>query len=202
MIKVLLLLACSTLANNTFSQTDIKDSLFRQIAKDICKEINDKDSALSRSTSIDIDLGLIMMPAFARYSEQLKTLIPGFEMNDALKLETLSAAVGEKLAFGCPAFLKLIAGNKNMVSDAVSNSEQKTMKGKLVKIIPGDFTAIQILSEGVVQKLWWMQYFDGSTSLLYGNLADKELTISYIEQQVFSVAEKGYISIKVLTKIE
>lgn len=202
MIKVFALLAAVIISIKTFSQTDMKDSVLRQIAKDICKEITVKDSALSRSANIDMDLGLIMMPAFTRYNNQLKTLIPGFEMNDALKLETLSAAVGEKLAFECPVFLKLIAANKNMVTDVVNNSEQKTIKGKLVKIIPGDFTAIQVLSGGVVEKLWWIQYFDGSTTLLYGDLVDKEITVSYIEQQVFSAAERGYISIKVITKIE
>jgi hypothetical protein len=123
-------------------------------------------------------------------------------MNDALKLETLSASVGEKLAFECPLFLKLIAGNKNMVSDVVNHSEQKKMKGTLVKIIPGDFTAIQVLSGGVVEKLWWIQYFDGSATLLHGNLVDKEITVSYIEQQVFSAAERSYSNIKIITKIE
>ena len=184
----------------SFAQPYLKDSVFLLIAKDICAQIIANESTLVKSPNVEVELGLLMLPIYSSYGERLKKVIPGFEMAESDQLEILGEVIGEKLTFSCPAFLKLITNNRTLLQVALDQPQETLIKGTLVKIVKGDFTCIHIRTpQGKVEKLWWMQYFEGANALMDGtNLLNKYLVISYSEHEVYNAAQKDYVKIKVI----
>ncbi len=201
--KILLFLFLC-LAQVAVAQTSPKDSVFALMAKDICTQIIANESALSKSSNVEMELGLLMLPVYSDYSEQLKKVVPGFDMLDTKKQESLGESIGEKLAFTCPAFLKLITNNRTLMNAALNKPEEQLVKGSLIKIVTGEFTSIHIrTAQGKIEKLWWMEYFDGANLLMEGtNLLNKFVVIAYSEHEVYNAVQKEYVKIKVIKGIE
>ena len=94
----------------------------------------------------------------------------------------------------------MITNNRTLLQVALDQPQETLIKGTLVKIVKGDFTCIHIRTpQGKVEKLWWMQYFEGANALMDGtNLLNKYLVISYSEHEVYNAAQKDYVKIKVI----
>ncbi len=204
MKRLFLLLPLVFTCQLLFCQVAPKDSIYQLMAKEVCKQIIANDSILAKSASLDVELGLLMLPIYADFSESLQKLIPGFEISDSKQMEALGEAVGEKLAFTCPAFLKLITTNRALLNAALDKPEETLIKGTLIKIVTGDFTSLHIrTAQGKIEKLWWMQYFDGANLLMEGSqLLNKYLVLSYSEHEVYNAAQKEYVKIKVIKGIQ
>jgi hypothetical protein len=80
-----------------------------------------------------------------------------------------------------------------------------SISGKLVKVVSGDFTHLQIEDlKGKVERVWWLEYFDGSNKLMtdpQGQL-NKLIKVNYVEREMFNSTLKDYVKIKVITGIE
>jgi hypothetical protein len=56
-------------------------------------------------------------------------------------------------------------------------------------------------AKGRTEKLWWLEYFEGADGLVSKALLSKNVTVRYIEKEVYSAALKDYIIIKVIIGI-
>jgi hypothetical protein len=198
MKKIFFLFCVVVSCPQVFSQTSSKDSVTRLIAADICKEITANESTLKLSDNWQMDLGLLMMPVYSKYSDALEKAVPGFTM-DGPGIETLSKEIGMLLGVNCPSFLKLISSNKAKLHDLTRDEKvEKSLKGVLLKIETGDFTSMHIrMPNGKIEKVWWMEYFAGANLLLEKGRLNKEIVILYKEQDIYNAGLEEYVKAKV-----
>ena len=182
-----------------------KDSLMKIMAKETCTEISKKDLAGKSMDELEMELGLAMLPVVAKYQEELKTIF-GFDMEDPKSMEGMGREVGMQLAKDCPAFLKMFMSNPEAMKEITGKDKNvpavSIINGTLLKVVNGDFTYIQVKDgSGKIEKLWWMEYFEGSNKLI--NELDKQLNkpvrVSYIEKEIYNSTLKDYMKLKIIT---
>ena len=180
-----------------------KDSVYKLMAIEVCDELKAQEASLKSSTDLQTELGLLMLPIFSRHEADLKKVIDGFELDDMKHVNETSQGIGQKLAFICPSFLKLIAGDKDLMKAASNKPEENFFTGTLTKILSENFTCLLMKdSKGKVEKFWWMQYFEGANALTSRDLLNKTITVSYTEQEVYNAVLKEYVNIKVITGLK
>ena len=185
-----------------------KDSLMKIMAKETCTEISKKDLAGKSMDELEMELGLAMLPVVAKYQEELKTIF-GFDMEDPKSMEGMGREVGMQLAKDCPAFLKMFMSNPEAMKEITGKDKNvpavSIINGTLLKVVNGDFTYIQVKDgSGKIEKLWWMEYFEGSNKLI--NELDKQLNkpvrVSYIEKEIYNSTLKDYMKLKIITGMD
>jgi len=196
------IIALVFLATTAFAHAQTKDAVFTSMAAELCKEIKDKQVELKASDNIQMEVGMLMMPVFLKYEDQIKKAMPDFDMTKEDQLETLGIEVGKKL-ITCPEFLKLVSSRKDFLDDEKTATTTYSVQGTLQSVTPGEFTAINVkTTSGKVEKIWWMEFFDGAGNVSNGSLTNKAVTVSYVEREVYNATLKDYIKVKVVTGIK
>jgi len=208
MKKYLLCISMACFSSAVVFAQASKDSLLKLIVKETCTDISGKDFSGKSMEEIEMELGLAMMPIMVKYQEELQTAY-GTGIEDQAGMEKMGMEVGLQLAKDCPAFLKMFAGNPAVIKDRAGKNnaavELKTVNGTLLKIVHGDFTYIQVKdASGKIEKLWWMEYFEGSGRLITnaGDMLNKEVKVKYSEKEIYNATLKEYIKIKVIAGLE
>lgn len=205
MKKYLVFAVCFLLISVAAHAQMSKDSLMKIMAKETCAEISKKDLAGKSMDELEMELGLAMLPVVAKYQEELKTIF-GFDMEDPKSMEGMGREVGMQLAKDCPAFLKMFMSNPEAMKEITGKDKNvpavSIINGTLLKVVNGDFTYIQVKDgSGKIEKLWWMEYFEGSNKLI--NELDKQLNkpvrVSYIEKEIYNSTLKDYMKLKIIT---
>lgn len=206
-MKKIFVLAAVTFFTLAASAQLSKDSLFKIIAKETCEEIAKKDLSGKNMDELQMELGLAMMPTILKYTEQLKSF--GFDLEDQQSMMEMGKEVGMKLATDCPSFLKVFANNPGVLKEALAKDEPvsktSTLSGTLIKIVPGDISYIQVRdASGKLQKIWWMEYFQGSDKLMNesAKYLNKTVKLGYTEKEIYNATLKDYVKVKVLTSFE
>ncbi|MGB5006880.1 MAG: hypothetical protein WBO39_08050 [Ferruginibacter sp.] len=207
MKKNLTLFLCSLLFSTGILAQVSKDSLLKVIVKETCTDITGKDFSGKSMEEIEMELGLAMMPIMVKYQEELQTAF-GTGIEDQAGMEKMGMEVGLQLAKDCPAFLKMFAGNPAVIKERAGKNaaaELKTVNGKLLAIVHGDFSYLQVKdAAGKIEKLWWMEYFEGSGRLITnaGEMLNKDVKVKYSEKEIYNATLKEYIKIKVIAGLE
>ena len=200
-ISCICLLFLSSLASAQVS----KDSLLKMMSKETCDEIAKKDISNKSMEELELELGLAMMPVIIKYEKELKSVY-NMDFEDEKSMENIGREVGMKLAKDCPVFLKMFMSNPQAMKESMGK-ESKTLfiSGTLVKIIPGDISHIQVKdASGKIEKLWWMEYFEGSNKLVNEsqNHLNKAIKVSYVEKEIYNSTLKDYVKMKIITAVE
>lgn len=190
-----------------------KDSLLKLMAKETCEEIGKRDLTNKTMEELQEELGLAMVPMIIKYQDQLKTI--GFYLEDQDGMRNMGKEVGMQLAKDCPEFLKIFVNNPGVLKEVIDEKEmngkgkkellQSNISGTLVKILPGDISHIQVKDEsGKVQKIWWMEYFEGSNILISepAKFLNKSVKVGYVEKEIYNSTLKDYVKMKIITYIE
>lgn len=207
MKKYFALFLCSILYSTGISAQASKDSLLKVIVKETCTDISGKDFSGKSMEEIEMELGLAMMPIMVKYQEELQAAY-GTGIEDQAGMEKMGMEVGLQLAKDCPAFLKMFAGNPAVIKERAGKNtaaELKTVNGKLLAIVHGDFSYLQVKdATGKIEKLWWMEYFEGSGRLITnaGEMLNKDVKVKYSEKEIYNATLKEYIKIKVIAGLE
>ena len=187
------------------SKAQTKESVFTAMAADLCKEIKSKEAELKSSNDLQVELGLMMMPVFLKYEDDLKKAMPQFDVSDNKQVQILGVEVGKKL-IACPEFLSLMsatAGKGQVIQAPGEAAPVLQLEGIVTQVSAGDFTSIYIkTASGKVEKIWWMEYFPGDTKLANGSLLNKAVKIKYTEKETYNAALKEYIKIKIAAGLE
>jgi hypothetical protein len=180
--------------------------LLKKLAREACQEIKLVDFSQKTEEEMKLALGLPLVAVFGRHQDELKAA--GYNLLDAKSSEKLGNDVGVQLVFECPEFMNTMVKNSKVVTDIAQRNKQGltgTISGTLVNIGGGDFSYLQVADEkGKIEKLWWMEYFDGA-NLLVGNpqyRISKPIKVRYVEKEMFNSTLKDYVKIKVITGIE
>jgi hypothetical protein len=194
-----------TLSTPLFAQTT-KDAVVKLISRETCDELSKADFSSKTTEEFKISLGLALVKVVAQHQAELKTF--GVTVSDPQSLEKIGNDVGVQLVTSCPPFLAALTENPNTVKELLEDDKGApggSISGKLLKVVTGDFTHLQIEDgKGKVERLWWLEYFEGSNKLLIdpqGQL-NKVIKVNYVEKEMFNSTLKDYVKVKVITSIE
>ena len=202
-ITVLFCIGCVLASTSLFGQR-IDDALMKQITRETCDELGKVDFSKKTPNEVKLALGLSMVKVVGLHQSELKGY--GLSLEDPKSLEGLGTEVGMRLATSCPVFVDALTRNPNTIEELANRtSPTKSISGKLLKIVSGDFTYLQVEdASGKIEKLWWMEYFEGSNRLLVDakSQLNRPVRINYTEKDVFNSTLNDYVKIKVITGIE
>ena len=206
----LLLLPCVFLFlfGEASAQSNTKDELMKTMATETCQELSKSDLKNKTADELKLALGLPLVVVAGRHQAELQKF--GINMADKQGAETLGRDIGFQLAASCPNFVTAMFGNAGTLSEIVkSNNASKvvtqSISGKLVEIVKGDFTYLQVEDgKGKLEKLYWMEYFEGANILVINpqSRLQKPITVNYVEKEIFNSALKDYLKVKIITGIE
>lgn len=174
--------------------------------KNVCAEVSQEDVSTKSATQIQAMMGLAMIKVVAAHQAELTAA--GINIADPSAVQAFGRRVGVQLVGQCPAFFTALAKNPDalkQVANAAVNSPSGTISGTLRKIAGGDFSYLQVEdTRGKIEKLWWMEYFQGSKILLTdpNSRLNKPITVKYTEREVFNSTLGDYVKIKIITGIE
>ena len=175
------------------------------MANDVCAEVSHADISTKSADQIKTMIGLATIKVVAAHQAEL--MASGINMTDPIVGKAFGSRLAMQLVGQCPAFFMALARNPDLMQavNAASNSPAGTISGILRKIVGGDFSYLQVEdTKGKIEKLWWMEYFQGSKTLLTDpdSRLNKPITAKYIEREVFNSTLGDYVKIKIITGIE
>lgn len=202
MVLVMVIAAITGQAQNS------RDSLMKLVTKDVCDELSAKNLTGKNMDEVQMEMGLAFMPALMKHKDALEKELGG-TVTDKSSMEKWGQEIGMLLVTECPAFLKIMSSMDPGAMDKptkvpVTIGGSATIKGTLLKVVPGELTHLLVKdSKGKTVKIWWMDYFDGSDDMADNpqKMINKKITVDYTEKEVYNVALKQYIKIKVATGI-
>lgn len=206
-MKRILLLAFTAFVFSANAQKITKDSLLKIMCGEMCDELTKKAKANKKIESLETEIGLIMLPSITKHSKEIEDVY-GENPFEGKIMETVGEDLGGKLAADCPAFLTLFTNNSEATAELISGKKSDkvsgTVKGSFVKITNTELSFIEIkTSNGKIEKLYWMEYFEGSNDLMNTPLKfnNKNVTAKYVEKEIYKSTLKDYSKIKVITSI-
>ncbi|MEJ7625956.1 MAG: hypothetical protein WKF35_03750 [Ferruginibacter sp.] len=204
MKKTVILLTFCFLYTVAFSQSKMqKDSLMKVMALEACDEVKKKDFSNLKKEDLEMELGLAVVPIFSNHADDIKNIFD-FDISESDEMRKFGQELGIKLAVVCPEFIKLFANNKSLLESKVEVKSSETISSvTLLKVMPGEFTYFLIKDKsGKTEKIWWMNYFEGSEILADVKNINKTFKIKYQEMEVYNSGIKDYIKIKVASGLE
>lgn len=206
-MKKIVVVLFASIAFGANAQKVIKDSLLKTMCSEMCVELSKKVKSNKKVDNLETEIGLIMLPSISKHSKEIKEIY-GTDPFEGNTMEIVGEDLGGKLAVDCPAFIELLANNSEATADLISGkkSEKTTgsLKGSFVKINNAELSFIEVKTDnGKVEKLYWMEYFEGSNDLINTpqKFANKSVAVKYVEREMYKPALKDYSKIKVITSI-
>ncbi|OYU95077.1 MAG: hypothetical protein CFE21_12280 [Bacteroidetes bacterium B1(2017)] len=191
-MKKIILFCLSFIALSNLKAQDVLDS----IANHSCDCISKLDLKNIGKEKATMEFGLCMMKAAQPYEKQLKQVY-GIDMKniDRGEGEKLGRLVGLKMASSCANFTELITVITS--EEASSNS----IDGTITEFVVDQFVTILIKdSDGRDVKIIWLDYFKNSEKLMQKG-KNKNVTIEYVERELFNPKLNDYLKYKVATGI-
>lgn len=173
-----------------------KDSIMKVMSREVCKEIVAAKGDIT-AENLEMSLGLIMMRLMAENTSELQDL---FQLNigDQESMTKFSQDLGMRLVIECPEFMQLVAGKANSQQTEKNEKKTSTLSGSFEKLVPGDITYFLVrAANGKVEKIYWLEYFDGANLLEGKKKPEGKITVQYFEMEVYSAGIKEYVKVKV-----
>jgi hypothetical protein len=131
----------------------------------------------------------------------------GLDVTNQSAMRDLGVEIGkELLRQKCSSYIefaKISAKEKNDGDDAVKES---VTTGKLLKVDKKDFVYITLKdASNREHDFIWLEYFDGSENFFgekINSMIGKEISISWIEKEVYLPKANNYFKIKEISKIK
>lgn len=183
--------------NNSFAQKD--STLTQKIANEFCIEFSKKD--ITQFKGFEMELGLLIVPIIEKYNKEIEKEW-GLSRDNEQDYEKISERIGKEAALGCPKFLEFIKNNMSEINESNAEEEEtKSITGIFQRIEEQLFSSIVIKTKsGKEEKLWWFQFFEGSEDLSKkpAALIKKNITVKYIDMEVYDAKLKEYRTVKVI----
>ena len=206
MKKTVVLGVCSLLFSTPLFSQGNRDDLMKQMAQETCQEVKKINFSNKTADEMKLALGLPLVMVSGKHQTELKSF--GIDISNPDNGRKLGNDVGMQMAIVCPEFVAAMMKNPNSINEIIQNGKGNatgSISGTLTRIVGGDFSYLQVEdSKGKIEKLWWMEYFDGSNVLALNpqNRLNKPIKINYVEKEMFNSTLKDYVKMKVITGIE
>ena len=203
MKTIIALVLAHTLTMTTLFAQLAGEGLTKQITREACAELSKLDFSKQTADELKVSLGLALVKVMGQHEAELKS--SGISTSDPKSLERLAMDVGMRLVTDCPAFYDTLSKNPNTVKDLALSESSARISGKLLKVVAGEFTHLVIEDpSGKIEKLWWMEYFNGSNALLINpqSQMNRSFRFTYVEREIFNSTLNDYVKIKVITRLD
>jgi hypothetical protein len=204
MKRTLLIAIGYFLLATSLSGQGTNDVFIKQITRETCDEVTKIDFSKKTADEFKLSLGLVLVKVMGQHQDELRSR--GVNPGDPKSLEKVATEVGMRLATDCPVFVEALTRNPDTIREfSEGESSSGNVSGKLLKIVGGEFTYLQVEDDkGKIQKLWWMEYFNGSNKFLADpqRQLNKTVRIDYVEKEMFNSMLNDYVKIKVIKGIE
>lgn len=187
-------IAC-LLSLHSFAQSDT--AIKRKVAEEVCTEVTKKKSSFTQN-NFETQLGVILMPFIVKNGTEFKTLW-NYDYNVETEANEIGRKIGQMLVLDCPAFNEII-----MQFAVGEEAENKNISGTLLQISNQQFTYLLVKNKsGKEEKIWWLEYFEGSNKLQPGkpSLINKSISIQYKEIELYDAVNKEYKTYKIATAL-
>jgi hypothetical protein len=192
----------STLVNNLSAQAPSKSEFENTLIGEFCDTFTKASPNLTKD-NMTMEMGMMILPLFSKYSAQIKTEW-GLDAGNKDDSRTIGERIGQLATINCPAFMTFIKTNLREIVDQQNNpGSTKTFAGKIIKAEGKPFTYLLVQNkQGRMDKFYWLEYFEGADKLQQSNgVLNKAAVITYREMEVYQAPEKEYRMIKVIIKI-
>jgi hypothetical protein len=195
------------LSGALFAQTS-RDDLMKGLAKDACAELGKVDLSKQTPDQLKMTMAMAFLGAASKHQTEMSAL--GLNLGQQADAQKLGVDIASHMLNECPATMLSAAKNPETLRQAAAQQANKTVPtgsitGTLRKVVGGDFSYLQVEdANGKIEKLWWMEYFDGSNTLVSSPATrlNKPVTVKYVEKEVFNSTLGDYVKIKIITGIE
>jgi hypothetical protein len=175
-------------------------TLQQKLSADFCIELNKLKLSDEFSETNMQKIGLAMIPVITKYSEEIKKEL-GIELNDQEDYKKIGELIGQDAALTCPKFRVM---TQNMLDNQLEKTDAtETLEGTFVGLDNSGTLAVLRMKDasGREQKIFWMEYFEGSDTLIKTPelLKNKKVSITYIEREIYEPKIKDYVKVKVVT---
>lgn len=172
-------------------------TLAQRMSDDFCEELDNQDIDEWNEETMQ-KIGLALIPIATKYADEIKKEY-GLEMKTEADYEQFGRIIGAEAAVSCPKFRKLM---ENMVTSKVEEAKSTaSIDGTFIGLdTSGSFAFLKVKDEdGREQKIWWFEHFSGSDILTKNptSLKNKEVSVVYVEREVYEPKLKDYVKIKV-----
>lgn len=207
MVKNIIVSVCLLIGGLSATAQTQKEALVKKMTADVCDDLSKKDFSGKTKEELQFEVGMSFLPVLTKYEKELKEVYG--EIGTEGLMEKIGEELGMRLVVDCPAFVKAIAENKDVMQSGATRKSTKanksTINATLLKVVSGEFSHVLVKdANGKQIKIWWMEYFDGADELASNpqTMVNKKFSVTYTEKEVYSAQMKDYIKIKVLTSIE
>ena len=180
------------------SQAQKDSTLTQKITNEFCVEFSKKD--FSQFKGFEMELGLLVVPIIEKYNKEIEKEW-GLLRDNEDDYEKISEKIGQEAALGCPKFLEFVRNNLSEIKESADDDETKLITGTFQRIEEQLFSSLVIKTKtGKEEKLWWFQFFEGADELIKNpaGFAKKNITVRYIDMEVYDAKLKEYRIIKVI----
>ena len=188
----------------TASAQTAKDSLLNILAGEVCKSLSEKPVGSESSKEMELRMANAFVPLLQEHGDAIAKFYDAESDAEGKGYKQLGIDVGMKMVSVCPDFMTgfIEKSSKDNSETRPSKERKMTISGTLLKVIPGDLTALSVRSNsGKTEKIWWLEYFEGADDITSAKI-NKPITIQYYEKEVYNFTLKEYIKIKIAAGIK
>jgi hypothetical protein len=178
-------------------------TLQQKLSADFCTEL-EKLNLSDEFSEINMQkIGLAMIPVITKYDKEIKKEL-GNKLETQEDFKEVGELIGQDAALTCPKFRKMTQNmlEKQLEPEATSES----LEGTFVGVENSGMIVLLRVKEasGREQKIWWMEYFEGSETLIKTPelMKNKKVSITYIEREIYDPKNKDYVKVKVVTSMK
>lgn len=198
---ICLLFSCSFIIAIQKSHAQKDSTLSQKITNEFCVEFSKKD--FTKYNDSEVEIGLLIVPIVEKYSKEIEKEW-GLKSDDMNDFEKIGERIGQEAALGCPKFLEFIKNNLSEIKEASEEEELKSLAGTFQRLEDQQFSSLIIKTKtGKEERFWWFQFFEGSDDLIKNpvSFAKKNITVKYIQMEVYDAKLKEYRNIKVIKSL-
>jgi hypothetical protein len=195
----LLLFVFWTIPNLLLAQKTLQ----QKMSADFCVELNKLKLSDDFNEENMQKLGMAMLPIFTKYAEEIEKEL-GIVLKTQDDYKKVGEIIGQDAALTCPKFKKM---TENMVQNQLEkNEETESLEGTFIGMDNSGTLAILRVKDasGREQKILWMEYFEGSETLIKTPelLKNKKVSITFTEREIYEPKIKDYVKVKVVTNLK
>jgi hypothetical protein len=196
---IVLLCVFFAIPNLIFAQKTLQQKL----SADFCLELEKLKLSDEFSEQNMQKIGLAMIPVITKYEKEIKKEL-GNDLETQEDYKKVGELIGQDAALTCPKFRKM---TQNMLENQIEAKDAtETLEGTFVGVDNSGMIVLLRVKEasGREQKIWWMEYFEGSDALIKTPelMKNKKVSITYTEREIYDQKNKDYVKVKVVTKLE
>ncbi len=206
MMKSIIFIVCIVLGfHHTLlaQEDDLKDTLLETIAVEACDCINKKqiDFENVQQSKLEMEFGFCILESYSKHRKEADKILP-LSFSDDQSMEALGANVAIKMMGVCPEFINKVAGIY-AEEEFEAAKDDIIIVGQVTNIQESLFSTVEIKdTDDRVQKVLWLEYFEGDNLLYdFNKLKKSKVKITCYEYEMFDPKIKDYRNFKIIKKM-